>query len=391
MIIVIEPQCYANEHSDVNAALLAVIRSACPLQKIVFFAENSHLNLVKEITTLKNINLIDYYSIKIPNRNFIDAQRIFVEWVLTKQVFHKAKALKAQRIIFSSVTSSGLWCIKLLIRKFKNIDVIVIPHTILESVTEKPSLKKPWNLLFWFRYSLIIGNVPQLRFMLFGESKGKALCQILPQIQNYVISINLPYFFKEITVVRNKQSSILRFGYFGDLYNKKSTNGFSKLALEVHQESEKDKSKFILIGYIGDPIMRGKINSEIILPSIDRPLEREQYDKYANMIDYAVYFFKPKSYALTVSASFYDALAYIKPIIAIKTPFFEYYFNIMGDIGYLCEDYNDMKTLIIDLIINKPTIKYAEQCNNIIKGRKILEVENLSLKMKNIFNDSMKD
>jgi len=389
MILVVEPQCYGYEHSDVNAALLAVVRGAFPTEMILFYAELSHLNLVKENTLLHKISSIEYHSIGIPNKKFSDARRLCAEWAFAKHVFHIAKGLKARRIIFASITSAGLWSIKLLIRKYRNLDVIVIPHSILESITDRPSIKKPWVFLFWFRYALIIWNMPRLRYLLFGESKGNELCEILPKLQSHVQSINLPYFFKDYKKTLKSTSTLMRFGSFGEWHNKKGTDVFFKLASEVHQKTDKNKSEFILIGHIGDPAMRKKINTELIIPSIDRPLIREKFEEYANKIDYAIFCFKPKSFRLTVSGSFYDALSYIKPIIAIKTPFFEYYFNEMGDIGYLCDDYNEILILIIDLIHNKPIKRYTEQCNNIIKGRELLGVANSSVRMRDILDGSM--
>lgn len=386
MILVVEPQCSGVEHSDVNTALLAVIRGAFPKEMVFFFAESGHLNLVEERATLHNIDLVEYHPVKCPTPGFSDARRLPAEWELAKHVYQTAEKLKARRIIFASVTSAGLWCIKLLTRKYQNLPVTVIPHSILESIINMPSIKikKPWIFLFWFRFSLIIGNMPQLQYLLFGETKKNELCKILPKIQNYVQSIDLPYFFNDQRELVINTNSIIRFGSFGEWHCKKGTDLFFKLATEVHQKTNKEESEFTLIGWISDPAIRKMIDAEVITPSPDKPLTREEFAVYADNIDYAVFCFRPESFRLTVSGSFYDALSFVKPIIALKTPFFKYYFDMIGDIGYLCNNYGEMLTLIIDLINNRKTKRYTEQCNNILRGRDFLGVENLSVKMRDI-------
>ena len=292
--------------------------------------------------------------------------------------------MKASRIIFASVTSAGLWCIKLLTRKYHNLPVTAIPHSILESIIKIPSIKKPWIFLFWFRFSLIIGNRPQLQYLLFGESKRNEFGRILPKIQNYVQSIDLPYLFHDQRELVENVNGILRFGSFGEWHSKKGTDLFFKLATEVHKQTGKEKSEFMLIGRIGDPAIRKMIAAEVIIPSPDKPLTREEFALYAKKIDYAIFCFRPESFRLTVSGSFYDALSFVKPIIALKTPFFKYYFDTIGDIGYLCDDYGEMLTLMIGLINNRQTKRYTEQCDNILRARDFLGVANLSVKVRDI-------
>ncbi len=383
MILVVEPQCWGVEHSEVNAALLTVIQGAFPNDTILFIAESVHLGMVRENAEAHNNKSIKYQSVCLPV-GLANVRRLYLEWNLAKHVYKTAGGLKAERIIFASITSPGLWCIKLLSRKYRTFPVTVIPHIILESIFNRPSLK-PWIFPFWFRFSLTIGNMPQLQYLLFGESNKSELCKILPKIKNYVQSINLPYFFMEQQGPIKSLSSIIQFGALGVGRIRKGTDLFFRLATEVHQKTRKEDSEFILIGTLEGQVLRKLANAEVILPSPDKPLSRQEYETYVNKIDYAIFCQNPKSYRLTVCATLYDALSYLKPIIALKTPFFEYYFSKMGDIGYLCDDYEEMLSLIIGLIKSRPRKRYMEQCNNILRGRDFFRIANLSIKMKDIF------
>ena len=64
-----------------------------------------------------------------------------------------------------------------------------------------------------------------------------------------------------------------------------------------------------------------------------------------------------------------DAFSHLKPIIALKTPLSEYYFNKMGDIGYLCQSYNDAIGAVMEILETRPLDRYHAQQENILKKR----------------------
>jgi hypothetical protein len=105
---------------------------------------------------------------------------------------------------------------------------------------------------------------------------------------------------------------------------------------------------------------------------------------YSKKINYALFFHKRDNYRLSASGVFFDAISYLKPIIALRNPFFEYYFQIMGDIGYLCDSYEEMENLILKIVENKPNERYLKQQKNILNGRKKLNFQNIAEKLKKI-------
>ena len=91
-------------------------------------------------------------------------------------------------------------------------------------------------------------------------------------------------------------------------------------------------------------------------------------------------------YQLTASGSFLDALSYIKPVIYLRNPYIEYYAEQMGDIGYQCSNYDDIRDTISSILERFPEEKYKIQCNNILNNRKIFMPENLSTRLQSILN-----
>lgn len=58
-----------------------------------------------------------------------------------------------------------------------------------------------------------------------------------------------------------------------------------------------------------------------------------------------------------------------KPIIALKSPPFSYLFDLCGDIGYLCNDLNHMKSVIAQLINTNDLVRYEKQRKNLLLAR----------------------
>ena len=153
---------------------------------------------------------------------------------------------------------------------------------------------------------------------------------------------------------------------------------FFKLAQEVQNEIQ--NSKFIVIGHI----LEGSYikNNSTYIPSPKLPLKQEKYDEYIKDIDYAIFLYKENNYKLTASATLFDAFSHLKPIIGLRNPYLEYYFEKMGDIGYLCDSYEEIKKLIIDIINQQPNERYMNQQKNILEGRNQFRLDKLAKKIR---------
>jgi len=384
MIIIVEPQCSGFEHTEFNSAFLLLMQETFPSESILFFAEQEHLQLVRGIVLSQLCSSIEYHSIIYPDRKLSEARRFISELKFTRQIFKIAKKNNCRKLIFASVNSSILWCIKLLLRLYTFVRVIVIPHSILETINKKPHSGKPWIYVFWFRLSLKVRNLSRLKYLLLGESIRIELVKSMPKIGKYVNVIDHPYRYAEYVAPLKEDLNVLRFGSLGTGRREKGTDLFFSLATDVRQRTDKSASEFILIGPITDEETRKLVTSDVLIPSDERALSREDFDKYAHEIDYSVFCYPSESYKLTASGAFFDALSFVKPIIALRNPFFEYYFKQLGDIGYLCQNYEEMLDVVIDLIRRKEDEPYINQCNNIIKGRELLGIPNLSVKMRDI-------
>jgi hypothetical protein len=118
----------------------------------------------------------------------------------------------------------------------------------------------------------------------------------------------------------------------------------------------------------------------------DRPLSREEFEAGMVELTYVVWTKDPQHYRLTSSGTFVDAMAYLKPGIYLRNDFVEHYFDRMGDIGYLCDTYEDMLATIREIVADFPKERYEQQVENIRKGRVILEPETIAPRVRQILD-----
>ena len=101
-------------------------------------------------------------------------------------------------------------------------------------------------------------------------------------------------------------------------------------------------------------------------------------------LTYVVWTAKPDHYRLTASGTFLDAMAFLKPGIYLRNDYIEYYFERMGDIGYLCDSCDDMVSTVREILSEFPTVRYQRQVENIRKGRIIFEPQTLAPRLRDI-------
>ncbi len=375
MIIIYEPQCAGFEHVEFNAALILSFSHAFLKEKILFLAEEEHLSQVSsKISGMTN--MVDFSAVVLPSRRFSSLRKLPWEFLLCRKVFELARNSKTNKVVFSSITSPSLISVKLLLLKFKEIRSIIIPHRILETLVERPSFRRPLEILFWFRIWFPWGNNDRIKYLVLGSSIKEQLGFLFPNLKELLGSIDLPYFYKEQDELPlpNSTGTKIRFASFGVGHRGKGTEFFFKLAEEVQARETRYKPEFIVIGQMIDKTIT---SDSVKVPSPDAPLSREAFDSYSRDIDYAVFLHKPATYKLVASGALFDAFSYAKPVIALRSPFFEHYFRVMGDIGYLCDNYDEMKELILSLLENKPTERYGCQRKNILLGRKQFTLEKI--------------
>lgn len=364
MIVICEPYLRGLEHAQFNAALLCLVAEAFPDDGLIFCAEREHTNYVKRMVDVR-VDKIRFVEIELPWR--LPAATHLIQFALCQRIFRLADKNHATKIVFCSNESrNALVSIKVMLRQFPQISCVVVLHDLQQKVRSRMALQ-----LFSYRFWLLAGNTAKMHYLIPGPPPviEQGLKSYLPRLRNCVSPIDLPYVFADSARSEPFKDSVVRFGFYGHASVRKGADIFFKLADEMSAARTKYRPIFVLVGDVLDKQLKEMPQTSVYVPSPNAFLSQEEYQKYSKCIDYAVFFHQANAYELNGAAAIMDALSHLKPIIALKTPLSEYYFNKMGDVGYLCDSYRDVKSAVLEILETKPTGRYRVQQNNMLAGR----------------------
>ncbi len=391
MILIVEPQCVNFEHADFNTGLISVIANSYSNEKVVLWAEEEHLNCLKNNDEFVNNKQIESSIIEIPERHLSEHKRFYDDFKIVLKTLKYSKKNNINSIFFLSLTSAGLLALKIIKPFFPNISAYVVLHGLLGDITNPPP-KKVKQKIFEYKNVLYNFNNSKIKYILLCESIKKELLKLNDRLKNNLITIDIPpYEHKIVDEKEFKEKQLnekIKFATFGVAHKAKGSDSF----FELTEKISKDNADFYLIGHITDKTLIESIKKyqNIKIPSAEKPLTRKEFDDLAKDVDYTIFSYPKDRYILRASGAFFDAVHYIKPIIAIRSPFYEHYFNKYGNIGYLCDSMQDMQFLIEKLITERPQEEYNEQCLSILKMKKELSVDNISTRLKKQINQEIK-
>ena len=176
----------------------------------------------------------------------------------------------------------------------------------------------------------------------------------------------------------------VQFGYLG--VSAKGFDTFCRLADEIAPSPA--AAEFVMVGFHNGPAHE-KPHSRFVPVVPEQPLPRTEFEALTRRVTYVVWTADPQHYRLVASATFLDALAFLKPGIYLRNAYIEHYFQRMGDIGYLCDSYGEMVETIREIISSFPKQRYLRQVENIRKGREIFEPGTLAVRLQEMTQDPL--
>ena len=376
MILACEPVCRGFEHAAVNAAMLATFADAFPDDEVVFYASESHVAFIAAEPILRSRNKIKFAELAVPPRKAEGAERFASEFKTVQNMFEIAERSGAATVLYTCISDETLRAIKTQTGRFPGVACVVVLHGILASLLQRRSFFPffPSKNRHTFRTWFLRENSRQLTYIVLGESIRRELLARFPDVEPYIASIDLPYDFADEAEHAPFRDGTVRFGALGVLRKAKGSHLFLHLAKEVTSMATAYRPRFICVGPVVDKKLRKHLGDTVSVPSPDTPLTKEEFASHAKQLDYAIFLHGAKAYTLTASGVLFDAFSHMKPVIALKSPFFTWYFEKMGNIGYLCDSYADMKQLMLRLLDDPPAAEYAEQQQAILRGRRLLQI-----------------
>lgn len=375
------------EHLDCNAGILAQILSHAAQEPIHIFCGDSHFKNLKQKLNNYQVNtskLIHHKIIPI-GKIIRDYSHFIYQLKIIKNIVDFSIKNNESNILFLYTTPFSLYFLKVFCTIYKSINIKTIIHSELEKIDLKEYLlNTPKNkfqvffyvLLFGIRNPLKLPTPKNLKYVVYGKSIKKNLIKILPEIENSVIDIPLPTLYDN-NIAPKSIDIPLKFGVIGQCSKAKNSSTISKLLKELTEIKVKN-FQIIFTGYITDKLLFKDLqDSQYVDPKhvSNSMVSDDERNKLLAQIDYALFTYKLNSYKYTASGALIDAINFEKPIIALSNDYVKSYFDIYGNIGYLCNSYEELKNKIITITKNFPQEEYEVQVKNIqnIKNKENLK------------------
>jgi hypothetical protein len=384
-IVMVEPTCWGFEHTLVNAALIRSVQLAWPEAQVQFLGERNHVEQVRAaLSRFPDCDAVGWEAMRIPAREAKSWHRVPGEVAWCRHLMARTDHRNVKAIIVCSIAGTSLLALKKLLSwKRWPIPTLAIPHGALAGLARRES-KRPWARMLQVRAALRAATPPALRLLALSDSILKAVLTVLPDQASEWSAIDLPYLWP-VSVPPSGPSagSLVSFGLLG--VAGRGLDRFCRLAEELAPKYP--NAEFRLIGHstsrVGGRGTRGRGTSRHVAgASASSPLSPSDYSELASRITYAVWSRDPEHYRFAASATFLDTLAYLKPGIFLRNDYVEHYYNSMGDIGYLCNGYEDLLHVVEAILRSFPAERYRRQVANLIGGRTVFEPGSVAVRLR---------
>ena len=346
MVVFIEPLGKPFAHlSVVKSMLFAELNNNLNSDEILFISSLGYFNSIPENFRVK----LKFKEVKISKSSILNIFEIVLIVISAFVNNWKTKNIKVYLLFSKSYSNIILKFLSFLFLSKKK-RLYVLLHGELQNVTLKGSRSirldgRAQRVLYWLDTKFS----SSLKFVIISEFVFEKLKKSLGYNPLNFISINLPYLYDDKKGNKKQNNNQLVVSTVGV----NSTNKKSFLLNDIASNFEdKIKSGVLKI------CTSGRNDDVLFSELVDTPnmgnsylLSTEDYAKRINSSDVLV-FFNDDNYSLISSGSYFDCINFEKPILAIKNEQWEYNFKQFGDIGYLCNNIDDMYDHIESLLTN---------------------------------------
>jgi len=327
MIYVIEPQCNGYEHLTCNITFISLMQSIFPKKDLLFFANKSHAELLNFKLGNKQVNDISLLG------------EINHEEEFMRNLLKLSQQKKIEKIIFLSIGSSQAYYANKILKESSS-KLYFFMHFVVSELSRRPSIN-PLNFIKWIFWTLFFSN-KKSEFIVFSNVIAKNVNKFLFG-RHKVLSALLPYDMSMTDAKQNLLGSrTMNFVFPGEGRIEKGILEFIEISRNY---AENPDISFIVSGrmkieesYIEDSGLDCIFSKQLLS-------EEEHIDRLAKA-DYFVLLHQSKLYKYIYSGVLLESVKSLKPIIALRNPILDEFFQVYGEIGYLVNDVTEIKDLI---------------------------------------------
>lgn len=273
---------------------------------------------------------------------------------------------KDEPIVFLSIIPFCHLVVKILNLVFFKRQISVILHAEIEC------LGRPPRYLFEYYYKiscfcLTRFNSRWLKYTVLGESILSNLAKFVGKHLSFFSYIHHPFVFERpISLKKSSQNQIILGGVGKALIEVKNSHYIFLLADHIYKVQTKEKPVLRLIGLVSSSVLKFD-NGLVQYTAHEQFLGKDSFERQVDNLHFILLFYDHDAYSLSASGVFFDALKYGKPVIAISNSYFEYYFQIFGEIGFLAKDFSDL-CLRVEKYMNMDPVDFWALYNQYLKN-----------------------
>jgi glycosyltransferase involved in cell wall biosynthesis len=388
MFLVCESIARGLEHTPFNAALLKTISFAFPNDIICFYAEDFHLEEVREQIGNELAASIVWKKMVLPSRHSSFYTRVLSDFKTAKFLLNELNKNPRTDVLVITGNASILWALKYYVgTKHNDKRVQVIIHGDFSTLhrTPRKSVLNPFYYVGSLKTALKIPGYKRLQHIVLEETVRDAILKKMPFLRNNLSVLDHPIPVDKQQVELNNLDPPIQFGYLGRASEKKGFSAYLAVASEISRRFP-GQAKFHIIGPLSDKIRYAnysKMNFLTETPGTEE-MSRNEYVKRLKRLHF-VCLFHNKYYESCASGVLMDSIAWEKPIIATQLPIFENIEQRFGDIGYLCRK-NEFIEAISSIIKKNDSQRYRRQVVNMSHVKASRIPEKLAMKYLEIFS-----
>lgn len=377
-------------HMVFNSSMIKVLQLSFSDANIVYWGIPSNQKETLELLTNEEkqkciIEPIKYYKTK-SNSLFIKGFfYIYKEITRVKHFYKVLKKTNSNDAIVLSITTFTAFLIFKILHKYINRPTYAVLHGDIDFLYNSKSKIEKLNA--WCHKRIFKIKSKNFTYILLNKISKKKLCEDGFLNSNEVIEINHPYSNLNQEVAVKMPSGIIQLGHIGSMeVARKNSHFLYKIAADFQIEITNDKLNFETIGLITPDIIPHKnkwVIERVGNSKPDKPdyLTRQEYEKYLSDLHFTLFFIDQQQYIFRTSGAIIDTIAFQKPIIAFKHPYFDFLVEQVGPIGYFFDTKEKLNEKVIEIIKGSVQIQneYETFISNLANLRKIFSVEKVSV------------
>ncbi|MBV7529001.1 hypothetical protein [Chitinophaga sp. sic0106] len=347
IIYMVDKLVIGHNHVMFNASLTAIIASIYDHQQVLFVAEKLHSGLIaSKNSDIQNLIFEPFEEDPLPGGKLTKllpwGKKKIGDWMFISKYIKRANASDQNILIFTCLSASSLLYSAMKVRRKKFRSYFVL-HGELEFIFQH-GLPLKNKLKGWLYKQMLKSLGEQTSCIVLSDIiKRNLVASGLVKAEN-VIAVDHPVITRTVKYASKPKDPVV-FGHLGIAMRKKRSEVFMELAQYFGQALEKPQPIFRLIGKMEPGFTSLSGNVEVIANN-NQIISQQEYEKNIDDVDYAIFSFDNENYVYRVSGSLMDAICHGKPIICLKQVYINYLFEIAGNIGFLCENVEEMKDII---------------------------------------------